>query len=391
MDEREREVEAALHAARVAVHLAVGGLGQADALEQLVGARLARSSRGSACSAAWSRRCSRPVSSGSSAASWSAAPIARAHLRALLDDVVAGDARRAGGRRQQRRQHVHGRRLAGAVRAEEAVDLAGRDGQVDPVDGATFLNSRTSPSASMPFCPRLPITPTLATGAYCSAVRRLCRARLRRVLAAGCGGETTTVTVTTTQTVTRTRDDDGTPAVRVYFLRDGRSGRSREQVTRPSPRALLAALDEGPTDAETRARVRARRGRRADGGDRLHALAVRPREAGRSTGSSTRARTSRSLTPAILVETPLPFEAVTAPLRVAGTANTFEATFEYDLLDPAGKVLSHDFVTATSGSGTRGTFDFDDPVRGAERRRRSWSSTSARPRTARRRTWSRSR
>ena len=52
---------------------------------------------------------------------------------------------------------------------------------------------------------------------------------------------------------------------------------------------------------------------------------------------------------------------MTAPLRLAGTANTFEATFEYDLLDPAGKVLKHDFVTATSGSGTRGTFDVTIP------------------------------
>jgi germination protein M len=66
-------------------------------------------------------------------------------------------------------------------------------------------------------------------------------------------------------------------------------------------------------------------------------------------------------TPAILVESPLPFEAVSSPLRVTGTANTFEATFEYDLTDPAGKVLSHDFVTATSGSGTRGIFDFTLP------------------------------
>ena len=64
------------------------------------------------------------------------------------------------------------------------------------------------------------------------------------------------------------------------------------------------------------------------------------------------------MTPAILVESPLPFQAVSSPLRVTGTANTFEATFEYDLLDPAGKVLSHHFETATSGSGTRGTFDF---------------------------------
>ena len=52
---------------------------------------------------------------------------------------------------------------------------------------------------------------------------------------------------------------------------------------------------------------------------------------------------------------------MSSPLRVTGTADTFEATFDYDLLDPAGKVLSHHFVTATSGSGTRGTFDFTIP------------------------------
>ena len=75
------------------------------------------------------------------------------------------------------------------------------------------------------------------------------------------------------------------------------------------------------------------------------------------------------MTPAILVESPLPFDEVTAPLRMSGTANTFEATFEYDLLDPAGKVLEHDFVTATSGQRHAGHLRRDDPVRGAERRR----------------------
>jgi hypothetical protein len=43
---------------------------------------------------------------------------------------------------------------------------------------------------------------------------------------------------------------------------------------------------------------------------------------------------------------------------VWGTANTFEATFDYDLVDGAGKVVANHFVTATSGSGTRGTYDF---------------------------------
>src|SRR5439155_11042056 len=67
------------------------------------------------------------------------------------------------------------------------------------------------------------------------------------------------------------------------------------------------------------------------------------------------------LTPLILVESPLPNETVTSPLHASGTANTFEATFEYDLVDADGKVIAHHFVTATSGSGTRGTFDFTAP------------------------------
>jgi germination protein M len=63
-------------------------------------------------------------------------------------------------------------------------------------------------------------------------------------------------------------------------------------------------------------------------------------------------------TPQILVESPLPFEEVQTPLRVTGTANTFEATFEYELKDSQGMVVDSNFVTATSGTGTRGTFDF---------------------------------
>jgi germination protein M len=75
-------------------------------------------------------------------------------------------------------------------------------------------------------------------------------------------------------------------------------------------------------------------------------------------------------TPAILVESPLPGEAVEPGFQVTGTANTFEATFNYELRDDAGRVLSEDFVTATSGSGTRGTFRFrveyelDEPTDG---------------------------
>jgi hypothetical protein len=70
-----------------------------------------------------------------------------------------------------------------------------------------------------------------------------------------------------------------------------------------------------------------------------------------------------SVVPSILVEHPAAEERVTSPLLVTGNANTFEATFEYDLKDAGGAVLHHDFVTATSGSGERGTFEFSVPFR----------------------------
>lgn len=68
------------------------------------------------------------------------------------------------------------------------------------------------------------------------------------------------------------------------------------------------------------------------------------------------------LTPAILVESPLPEEAVTSPLEVRGTANTFEATFQLEVLGADDAVLARQFVTATSGSGQRGTFAVSVPV-----------------------------
>jgi Immunoglobulin-like domain of bacterial spore germination/Sporulation and spore germination len=66
-------------------------------------------------------------------------------------------------------------------------------------------------------------------------------------------------------------------------------------------------------------------------------------------------------TPAILVELPLPFQQVTKRVRLAGTSNTFEATFQYELRDSAGKILAKHFVTASSGNGVRGTFDVTIP------------------------------
>jgi hypothetical protein len=62
-------------------------------------------------------------------------------------------------------------------------------------------------------------------------------------------------------------------------------------------------------------------------------------------------------TPPILVERPVPGSEVGRVLRILGTANTFEATFQAEVLDGRGQLLAQRFVTATSGSGTRGTFD----------------------------------
>ena len=65
-----------------------------------------------------------------------------------------------------------------------------------------------------------------------------------------------------------------------------------------------------------------------------------------------------SVTPPIFVESPAPFDVVTSPLRVTGTADVFEATFQSRLLDSAARRLAGGTVTATSGSGTRGAFSF---------------------------------
>ena len=63
------------------------------------------------------------------------------------------------------------------------------------------------------------------------------------------------------------------------------------------------------------------------------------------------------LSPAVLVESPRWGETVTMPLTVTGTANTFEAEFRLELKDSTGRVVADRQVMATSGSGTRGTFD----------------------------------
>jgi len=56
-------------------------------------------------------------------------------------------------------------------------------------------------------------------------------------------------------------------------------------------------------------------------------------------------------------ESPLPGDSVASPIHVTGTANVFEATVSFEVRDHAGDVVMRGFTTATSGNGTRGTFE----------------------------------
>ena len=75
----------------------------------------------------------------------------------------------------------------------------------------------------------------------------------------------------------------------------------------------------------------------------------------------TRAAFADNTLPAILLESPGPWQEVSSPLRLTGTSNTFEATFNYEIVDPAGIIVAEGFGTATAGSGTWGTFDVTVP------------------------------
>jgi Immunoglobulin-like domain of bacterial spore germination/Sporulation and spore germination len=57
----------------------------------------------------------------------------------------------------------------------------------------------------------------------------------------------------------------------------------------------------------------------------------------------------------IFVRAPARDSTVTSPVRAAGTANVFEATFQVEIWS-GGKLLDTKTITATSGSGTPGTW-----------------------------------
>ena len=223
---------------------------------------------------------------------------------------------------------------------------------------------------------------------------------LALLLLVGCGGEeasegtapadTTPPTITepiqTVATVPET-----TPAiVTIYFLRDGKVGAaSRAVVAGPQiGRAAIMELLEGPGRPEEAAGMRTS----IPSGTQLEGLSISKGiaevELSNPLDAEASAQVVHTLTqfptvrmvsiehmqprgradleefaPTFLVESPTVGEQVSSPLRIIGSANTFEATFNVEVADATGRVLGKRFVTATSGSGTRGTFDAEVPFK----------------------------
>jgi hypothetical protein len=204
---------------------------------------------------------------------------------------------------------------------------------------------------------------------------------LALALVVGCGGgDSGSPSETTPETI----------ALKIYGIKNGELWPVRRVVpfTESVERAALDALLAAPTDQELEefglrnyaapsdgdlqgleiegalARVESPAAVREDGvGQIVFTLTQFPGITSVEVTTPEGARTYRrgdfeKLTPPVLVEDPLAYEEVTSPLRVTGTANTFEATFAYELTDTDGRIVDENFVTATSGTGTRGTFEF---------------------------------
>ena len=67
------------------------------------------------------------------------------------------------------------------------------------------------------------------------------------------------------------------------------------------------------------------------------------------------------LLPAILVESPPIGQDISNPVTVSGSANVFEANVTVEIVDLTGHVVGTKFVTATCGTGCRGTFSVTVP------------------------------
>jgi len=213
------------------------------------------------------------------------------------------------------------------------------------------------------------------------------------VLAAGCGKGTAYQQQTTPPPPppppsVQTTPPPQTTTLSLYFLRDGKIAAARRGVpaTQRVGEAAVRALLEGPSQEESSAGLRTA----IPAGTAYRSLSIENKVAKVDLGSGlsraaeaqvvytlTQFPTVRSvrvgagqftradledLTPLIFVESPVVGETVTSPLRIHGTANTFEATFQVELR-AGGRRIIKGTVTATSGSGTRGTFDISIPFK----------------------------
>jgi germination protein M len=198
------------------------------------------------------------------------------------------------------------------------------------------------------------------------------------LVVAGCGSSkgavtvTTTVTTGTSTTATTTTAPEKQQSVLLYFLdpSDQKLYALRQEIepTQAVGAAALRALTQNPdTEVPPNLSLTIANGKAHVSGSTLspgaeaqvvYTLTQFPTV--KSVDGKTR-KDVEDFVPAILVERPTADQVVTSPLRVTGNANTFEATFECDLRDGSGRLLHHEVVTATSGSGTRGTFDFTVP------------------------------
>jgi germination protein M len=195
---------------------------------------------------------------------------------------------------------------------------------------------------------------------------------------------------------TSTEEEHEDPIViSLYFLREGQVGLARRRAGEEGPRVGTAAVKEllaGPSAADRAAGLTTA----IPAGTRLERLSIAdgtasvylsrdlsPAAAAQVVYTVTQFPTVRrvsisgetplrradleELTPPIFVELPAPGDEVSSPLRISGTANTFEATFQVEVLDAHEQVIGKRFVTATSGSGTRGTFLAQVPFRANEK------------------------
>lgn len=209
---------------------------------------------------------------------------------------------------------------------------------------------------------------------------------------AGCGSSShnaaTTVTVTTSTPTTTTAatttqpTPSGTTTLTLYFVQKGGLAAARRIVpaTRTVGTAALQALLAGPDSRERGLGLSTVLPNGVElkkltvaGGVAIVSVAPAVDGVARSQivytltgfptvrlvqfdGEATRlGRTDLPGVPAILVESPGFGDTVSSPLRITGTADTFEANFEYEVVVD-GLIVATSFVTATSGTGTRGTF-----------------------------------